>query len=87
MNRSIDPNPQSRIRNRNPFLIFIIAVVALGAFGTGMSWLEHSAKDEELARKEIRLQPVARRPRESLSFGAFPDTDAAAQEGIRLRRL
>lgn len=51
------PNLKSRIRNRNPFVIFIIAVVGLGVFGTGMSWLEQSAKDEETARKRSGYSP------------------------------
>ncbi|MBK8151420.1 MAG: hypothetical protein IPK58_25315 [Acidobacteria bacterium] len=50
-------NPKSKIRNRNWFLILIISVVALGVFGTGMSFLEQSAKDEMLARKNQNYQP------------------------------
>ncbi|MBK7708319.1 MAG: VCBS repeat-containing protein [Acidobacteria bacterium] len=50
-------DPKSKIRNRNLLLILIIAVVALGVFGTGMSILEQSAKDEMLARKNQNYKP------------------------------
>ncbi|MBK8813154.1 MAG: hypothetical protein IPN69_20835 [Acidobacteria bacterium] len=50
-------NPKSKIRNRNWLAILIISVVALGVFGTGMSFLEQSAKDERLARKNQNYKP------------------------------
>ncbi|MBK8810218.1 MAG: VCBS repeat-containing protein [Acidobacteria bacterium] len=49
---------KSQIRNWNWFAILIISVVALGVFGTGMSFLEQSAKDEMLARKAPGYQPT-----------------------------
>jgi hypothetical protein len=51
-------NRKSKIANAPWFVILIIAVVALGVFGTGMSMLEESAKDEMIARKNPNYQPT-----------------------------
>ncbi|MBK8148058.1 MAG: VCBS repeat-containing protein [Acidobacteria bacterium] len=46
------------IKRPNWLFLLITAVVALGVFGTGMSFLEQSAKDEMLARKNQNYQPT-----------------------------
>ncbi|MBK7706213.1 MAG: hypothetical protein IPJ30_10630 [Acidobacteria bacterium] len=75
-------NPKSKIRNRNWLAILIISVVALGVFGTGMSFLEQSAKDERLARKNQNYKPSLF-GRQSLPADA--DAGSVALEGTNLR--
>ncbi|MBK8148735.1 MAG: hypothetical protein IPK58_11150 [Acidobacteria bacterium] len=78
---------KSQIRNWNWFAILIISVVALGVFGTGMSFLEQSAKDEMLARKAPGYQPTLLGRVNPFLPDPLADADSAAFERIFVRRF